>query len=149
MAGYLQPIAFIQMPGSSEWLIILFIALLIFGRRLPEVARSLGKSVNEFKRGMREFQDSANEVASDVSKVTDDAMSEGDTYANSTTYEDSSSSYDGQTTYDSQMTDESGQQAGVNDPADEPTPPVGDESNPDKSASANAAPTDTFPEPMS
>ena len=43
--------------GWPEMLIILIIALLIFGKRLPEVARSLGKSLNEFKKGMNETKD--------------------------------------------------------------------------------------------
>jgi len=64
-----QNMAFLSMPGGSEWLVILILGLLIFGRRLPEVARGLGKSINEFKKGMREFQDSANEVARDVNQV--------------------------------------------------------------------------------
>ena len=69
MAEQLQCIAFISMPGTGEWMVILFIGLLVFGRRLPEVARSLGKSVNEFKKGLREFQDSADEVVQDVNKI--------------------------------------------------------------------------------
>ena len=76
MTGLLQNMAFISMPGGSEWLVILIIGLLIFGRRLPEVARGLGKSINEFKKGMREFQDSANEVARDVNKVTNEVASD-------------------------------------------------------------------------
>jgi sec-independent protein translocase protein TatA len=47
------------LPGGSEWLIILIIALLIFGSRLPSVMRSLGKSINEFKRGMEETGEAA------------------------------------------------------------------------------------------
>jgi sec-independent protein translocase protein TatA len=76
MTGLFQNIAFISMPGGSEWLVILIIGLLVFGRRLPEVARGLGKSVNEFKKGMREFQESAEEVGRDVNKVTSEVASE-------------------------------------------------------------------------
>ncbi|MFZ4698068.1 MAG: Sec-independent protein translocase subunit TatA/TatB, partial [Phycisphaerales bacterium] len=42
------------LPSGWEWLILVFLALLIFGRRLPEVARSVGKSVTEFKKGLNE-----------------------------------------------------------------------------------------------
>lgn len=48
------------MPGPIEWAIIGVIALLIFGRRLPEMARSVGKSIVEFKRGMRDVKDDLN-----------------------------------------------------------------------------------------
>ncbi len=47
----------IGMPGGYEWVIILGIALLIFGRRLPEVGRSLGKGIVEFKKGIKGIED--------------------------------------------------------------------------------------------
>ncbi|MBI4716721.1 MAG: twin-arginine translocase TatA/TatE family subunit [Planctomycetes bacterium] len=50
-------LALFSMPGTTEWIIILVVALLVFGRRLPDVARSLGKSIVEFKKGIREVKD--------------------------------------------------------------------------------------------
>lgn len=45
------------MPGSWEWIVILLVALVIFGRRLPDVARSIGKSIVEFKKGIKDVND--------------------------------------------------------------------------------------------
>ena len=47
----------ISMPSGMEWLVVLIFGLLIFGRRLPDVARSIGKSITEFKKGMMDVQD--------------------------------------------------------------------------------------------
>lgn len=44
-----------NMPGGSEWLIILVIVVLLFGaKKLPELGGSVGKSIKEFKRGVTE-----------------------------------------------------------------------------------------------
>ncbi len=43
--------------GLGELIVILLIALILFGKRLPEVSRSLGKGIREFQRGMRGFED--------------------------------------------------------------------------------------------
>lgn len=51
------PIAFIGSLGPAEMLFVGIIALLLFGKKLPEVARSLGKGVIEFKKGLRGIED--------------------------------------------------------------------------------------------
>ncbi len=44
--------------GAQELLLILLIILLLFGaRKIPEIARGLGKSVSEFKKGTRELDE--------------------------------------------------------------------------------------------
>lgn len=45
------------MPGGIEWIIILIVALLIFGKRLPEVMKSMGKGIVEFKKGVKGVED--------------------------------------------------------------------------------------------
>ncbi|MBI3011434.1 MAG: twin-arginine translocase TatA/TatE family subunit [Candidatus Omnitrophica bacterium] len=43
--------------GLPELLVILLIVLLLFGaKRLPEIARGLGKSIHEFKKGVKEIE---------------------------------------------------------------------------------------------
>ena len=43
--------------GTWEMLLIAMIVLIVFGpRRLPEISRSMGKALREFKRGMNEIQ---------------------------------------------------------------------------------------------
>ena len=43
--------------GMQEMIIILVIGVLLFGRKLPEVGRYLGKGIVEFKKGMRGLED--------------------------------------------------------------------------------------------
>jgi sec-independent protein translocase protein TatA len=50
------------MPGGIEWIIILIVALLIFGKRLPEVMKSMGKGIVEFKKGVKGVEDDVEET---------------------------------------------------------------------------------------
>ena len=61
------PMLAIGFPGGIEWIVILVIAILIFGRRLPEIARGIGKSITEFKRGIKDAE-------SEVKKSTDEPV---------------------------------------------------------------------------
>ena len=47
----------IGLPGGMEYVIVLIVALLLFGRRLPEVMRSMGQGVLQFKKGLRDVED--------------------------------------------------------------------------------------------
>ena len=58
------------LPMGVEWIIILVVALLIFGKRLPEVGKSLGKGIVEFKRGLKGVQDEVDEVSREVEDVS-------------------------------------------------------------------------------
>ncbi len=51
-------------PGGYEWIILLVLGLLIFGRLLPEVGRSLGKGIVEFKRGIKGIEDEIEDESS-------------------------------------------------------------------------------------
>ncbi len=52
----MQCLALLNSP--TQWLILIIVCLVIFGaKRLPEIARGLGKSLGEFKKARREFED--------------------------------------------------------------------------------------------
>ncbi len=48
-------LAFLTSP--IEIMIVLVVALLLFGKRLPDLMRSMGKSVTEFKKGVNDKTD--------------------------------------------------------------------------------------------
>lgn len=52
----MSPILALGAPGWQEILLVLLIILVLFGaKRLPELARGLGQSLNEFKKARDEF----------------------------------------------------------------------------------------------
>jgi sec-independent protein translocase protein TatA len=50
--------------GPQEIVILLIIGVLLFGRKLPEVGRYLGKGIVEFKKGMKGLEDEIDTAAS-------------------------------------------------------------------------------------
>jgi sec-independent protein translocase protein TatA len=58
---------------GQEWLIVLLIVLLIFGaRKLPDLARSLGASAKEFRKGIEDGSKSESGAStSDAPETTD------------------------------------------------------------------------------
>jgi sec-independent protein translocase protein TatA len=57
------PVFLAWVPGPFEWMVIAGLGLLIFGKRLPEVGRSLGKGIVEFKKGIKGVEEDAEEAA--------------------------------------------------------------------------------------
>lgn len=69
--------------GMQELLIIGIVAILLFGKRLPEVAKSLGKSYREFRRGLADIQSSI-----DFSEIYDSTPSSSYSSSSTKSYED-------------------------------------------------------------
>ncbi len=63
-------LAFIGDLGGSEILLILVVILLLFGaKRIPELARGLGKGINEFKNAAKEVSSEITTAAKDDEKT--------------------------------------------------------------------------------
>jgi sec-independent protein translocase protein TatA len=61
------PLGFIGNLGSSEMLIIFIAILLLFGaKKIPELARGLGKSMGEFKKARDEFENEITRAEDEV-----------------------------------------------------------------------------------
>ncbi|NLC08145.1 MAG: twin-arginine translocase TatA/TatE family subunit [Syntrophomonadaceae bacterium] len=64
---------FLPSVGPWELILILAIALIIFGPgKLPEVGRSLGKTINEFRRASVDIKKQIEEEVREVKQVTED-----------------------------------------------------------------------------
>lgn len=67
--------------GTGEVLLILFVILLLFGSKgLPNVARTLGKGINEFKRAsesvQKDIMQNTGEISSQIKREVEDVKKE-------------------------------------------------------------------------
>jgi sec-independent protein translocase protein TatB len=74
-----MPLLFFEFLGTTELIVILVAALVLFGpRKLPDLSRQLGKSLGEFRRASSDFKETwENEVQKELSLKDfemDDAM---------------------------------------------------------------------------
>ena len=74
MTDNLHILAF--MMGPFEWGVVLVVAVLIFGRRLPEIAKGVGKSLTEFKKGVKEAQSEVTTAAKDIDEASEPKQEE-------------------------------------------------------------------------
>jgi len=58
-------------PGPFEWVVIGIVAILLFGKRLPEVGRQLGQGFVEFKKGLKGAKDELNDAVKKADKEAD------------------------------------------------------------------------------
>jgi sec-independent protein translocase protein TatA len=55
--------------GMGELLIIMFVVLLLFGgKKIPEIAKSLGKGISEFKKGVNDLKKEIDITDDDLNK---------------------------------------------------------------------------------
>lgn len=60
-------------PGWPEILVILVIVLILFGaKRLPELARGIGQSLNEFRKAKSEFDDEIQKASKEIDETRRD-----------------------------------------------------------------------------
>ena len=60
------------MLGTTEIIVICIVILILFGgKKLPELARGLGKGLREFKNASRDIKQEVNNVVDDVDEPTD------------------------------------------------------------------------------
>ena len=65
---------FAWIPQGPEWIAIFVVVLLLFGaKKIPELARGLGKSMGEFKKARTEFEREIQSAETEASKEADEA----------------------------------------------------------------------------
>ena len=66
--------------GIGELVVIGIVAVLLFGKRLPDVAKDFGKQYHQFKRGLMEIQAEMSKATSEVDRTVREAKQQLLTY---------------------------------------------------------------------
>ena len=62
--------AFLGLPAPTQLIVLLVLAVLLFGQNLPQVARTWGQKLADFRRGMRHIEDEIRSITSDLTSST-------------------------------------------------------------------------------
>ena len=67
----METIIALSMPGGPELIVIVLVVLLFFGaKRIPDLARGLGKGIREFKDATKEIKKEVDDASKEIEKET-------------------------------------------------------------------------------
>ena len=120
--------------GMTELIVIMVVALIVIGpKRLPELARTLGKALGDFKRATSDFQSSFNiEDDYDLDVLDEEAKEKDKTASAEESDEDDADAED----HDGEKADTAEQTAEPNQPETDEPPPEADDTAPETEAAA-------------
>ena len=74
MLAFMNPLLAFGLPQGPELFVLIILVVLLFGaKKLPELARSLGQSVSEFKKAKEEFDRELHKSTTEVVEVKEPA----------------------------------------------------------------------------
>jgi sec-independent protein translocase protein TatA len=67
-----NPQLLFSLPGGAEWILILLVVVLLFGaKKIPDLARGLGRGIREFKDASREIKSEIDKESNDIKKLNE------------------------------------------------------------------------------
>lgn len=65
--GTMEPVVLLSMPGGTEWIFIILAVILLFGgKKIPELAKGIGKGIRDFKDAKDGLKEEAGKAAGDM-----------------------------------------------------------------------------------